>query len=81
MFHQPMFTMTRPKIQTIKKTVIISRRTIQLIIYCHQTERYAKEELLGDLLKGRSTDDEKEELMETGKSFLTINPYIHIQLS
>jgi hypothetical protein len=28
--------------------------------------RYAKEDLLGDLLKGRSTDAEKAELMESG---------------
>ena len=31
-----------------------------------QTERYAKEDMLGDLLKSRSTDDEMAELMETG---------------
>ena len=31
-----------------------------------QTERYVKEDLLGDLLKGRETDESKIELMETG---------------
>jgi hypothetical protein len=31
-----------------------------------QTERYTREDLLGDLLKGKSSDEEKMELMETG---------------